>query len=106
MFYFVSGIDESPEKPDKSPLEQSIGDNSTNYLHIMNILQTRISSPEGDLNENDNGNELNEHRESAEVDDFLTFDISDDIVHYDINEIKNPLKLILKGDRKFLREVT
>ena len=37
----------------------------------MNILQTKISSPEEDLNENDNGNELNEHGEAAEVDDFL-----------------------------------
>ena len=63
----------------------------------MNILQTKISSPEEDLNENDNGNELNEHGEAAEVDDFFTFGISDDIVHYDINEIKNPPETDFKG---------
>ena len=69
----------------------------------MNILQTRISSPEGDLNENDNGNELNEHRESAEVDDFLTFDISDDIVHYDINEIKKTPETDFEGGQKIFK---
>ena len=36
----------------------------------MNILLAKISSPEQDVNENDNGNELNEHGEAAEVDDF------------------------------------
>ena len=71
----------------------------------MNILQAKIPSPEEDLSENDNENELNEHSEAAEVDDFMTFDISDDILHYDINEIKKTLKLILMADRQFLREV-
>ena len=71
----------------------------------MNILQAKILSPEEDLSENDNENELNEHSEAAEVDDFMTFDISDDILHYDINEIKKTLKLILMADRQFLREV-
>ena len=63
----------------------------------MNILQTKISSSEEDLNENDNGNELNEHGEAAEVDDFFTFGISDDIVHYDVNEIKNPPETDFEG---------
>ena len=68
----------------------------------MNILQAKISRPEQDVNENDNGNKLNEHGEAAEVDDFLTFDVSDDIVHYDINESKkNPWNWFWRGTENF-----
>ena len=69
----------------------------------MNILQAKISSPEQDVNENDNGNELNEHGEAAEVDDFLTFDVSDDIVHYDINESKKIPETDFDGGQKIFK---
>ena len=84
-------------------MQLSIGDDSTNYLNIMNILQAKIPSSDENLSENDNGNEFNEHGEAAELDDFLTFDISNDIFHYEINEIKK--QLILTGKKEFLREV-
>ena len=71
----------------------------------MNILQAKISRPEEDLSLKNNVNEFNEHGEAAEMDDFLAFNISDDIFHCDINEIKKSMKLILTEDRKYLREV-
>ena len=84
MFYFVLVVNELV----KSPVELSLGDDSTNYLNIMSILQAKVPSPDEYLSENDNENDFNEHREAAELDDFLTYDISDDILHYDINKIK------------------
>ena len=38
-----------------------------NYLNITNILQAKIPTPEEDLSENDNENELNEHGEAGEL---------------------------------------
>ena len=80
-----------------------MGDDSTNCLNIMNILQAKISSPEEDLSGNDNGNEFNEHGEGAGVDDFLTFDISHDIFHYDINEIKKTPEIDFDGGQEIFK---